>query len=120
MLSKLLTKKRENENINNTGRIENIPVDTARNGCVPNYKVTKACEMRGCDSCNNWYQLSYVKLKNVPKTKTRYCTSCRLDKKMKKRMVSEFSLIKHKTNLSELVNYHSPEKVRKIVTLTRE
>ena len=77
----MLTKKRENENINNTGRIENIPVDTARNGCVPNYKVTKACEMGGCDSCNNWYQLSYVKLKNVPKTKTRYCTSYRLDKK---------------------------------------
>ena len=82
ILLKLLTKKHENENINDTGRIENIPLDTARNDCMPNCKVTEACEMVGCDSCNNWCHLSCAKLKNIPKTKTWYCTLCRLDKKL--------------------------------------
>ena len=83
ILPELLTRKCENENINDTGKIENIPLDTARNDCIPNFKVTEACEMVGCDSCVNWYHLSCVKLKNVPKTKTWCCTSCRLDKKQK-------------------------------------
>ena len=84
ILPELLTRKRENENINVTGKIQNIPLDTARNYCIPNCKVTEACEIVGCDSCGNWYHLSCVKLKNVPKTNTWYCTSCRLDKKRKK------------------------------------
>ena len=79
VLPELVTKKCENENINDTGKIENIPLDTARNYCVPNCKVTESCEMVGCDSCDNWYHLSCVKLKSVPKTKTKY-TSCRLEK----------------------------------------
>ena len=83
ILPELLTRKSENENINDTRKIENIPLDTARNDCIPNCKVNEAYEMVGCD---NWYHLSCVKLKNVPKTKTKiwYCTSCRLDKKRKK------------------------------------
>ena len=84
ILPELLTRKRENENINDTGKTENIPLDTARNECIQNCKVTEASEMVGFDSCDNWYHLSCVKLKNVPKTKTWYCTSCRLDKKRKK------------------------------------
>ena len=88
ILPELLTRKRENENVKDTGKIENIPLDTARNDCIPNCKVTEACEMVVCDSCDNWYHLSCVKLKNVPKTKTWYCTSCRLDKKRKKYSVS--------------------------------
>ena len=84
ILPKLLTRKRENENINDTGKIENIPLDTARNDCIPNCKVTEACEMVGFDSCDNSYHLSCVKLKNVSKTKTWYCTSSTLDKKRKK------------------------------------
>ena len=83
-LLQLLTREHENENINDTGKIEDIPLDTAGNGCISNCKVTEACGMVGCDSCDNWYHLSCVKLKNVPKTKTWYCTSCRLDKKRKK------------------------------------
>ena len=75
ILPELLTRKHENENIKDTGKIENIPLDTARNDCIPNCKVTEACEMVGCDSCDNWFHLSCVKLKNVPKTKTWYCTS---------------------------------------------
>ena len=83
ILPELLTRKHENENIKDTGKIENIPLDTARNDCIPNCKVTEACGMERCDSCDNWYHLSCVKLKNVPKTKTWHCTSCRLDKKQK-------------------------------------
>ena len=70
ILPKLLTRKRENENINDTGKIENIPLGTARNDCIPNCKVTEACEMIEWDSCDNSYHLSCVKLKNASKTKT--------------------------------------------------
>ena len=70
ILPELLTRKRENQNINHIGKIQNIPLDTARNYCIPNCKVTEACEIVGCDSCENWYHLSSVKLKNVPKTNT--------------------------------------------------
>ena len=74
-LPELFTRKHENENINDTGKIENIPLNTATNDCIPNCKVSKACEMVGCHSCDNWYHLSCMKLKNVSKTKTWYCTS---------------------------------------------
>ena len=81
ILPELLTRKHKNENINDAAKIENIPPDTVRNDCISNCKVTKACEMVGCDSCDNWYHLSCVKPKIVPKTKTWYCKSCRLDTK---------------------------------------
>ena len=68
-LPELLTRKRESENINDTRKIENIPLDIARNECIPNCRVSEACELVGYDSWNNWYHLC-VKLKNVPKTKT--------------------------------------------------
>ena len=66
ILPELLTRKRENGNINDTGKIENIPLDTGRNDSIANCKVTEACEMVVCDSCDKWYQLSCVKFKNVP------------------------------------------------------
>ena len=46
------------------GKIENIPLDTARNDCISNCKITEGCEMVGYDSCDNWYHLLLLKLKN--------------------------------------------------------
>ena len=40
ILPELLTRKRENENVNDTRKIENIPLDAAINDCIPNCKVT--------------------------------------------------------------------------------
>ena len=53
ILSELLTKERETKNINDTGNMVNISLNTARNDCMPNCKVTDACEMVVCDSCDN-------------------------------------------------------------------
>ena len=40
ILPELLTRKRKNENVNDTRKIENIPLDAAINDCIPNCKVT--------------------------------------------------------------------------------
>ena len=87
ILPELLTRKHKNENINDAGKIENVPPDRVRNDCISNCKVTEACEMVGCDSSGNWYHLSCVKSKIVPKTKTWYCKSCRLETKRKNSML---------------------------------
>ena len=44
ILPELLTKKHENENINDIGKIKNMPLDTAKIDCIPNCKVTEVCE----------------------------------------------------------------------------
>ena len=57
ILPELLTRKHENENINDTGKIKSITLDAAKNDCIPNCKVTEECKMVGCDFCDKWYHL---------------------------------------------------------------
>ena len=45
----LISRERENENINDTRKTENIPLDKARNDCIPNCRVAEMVNVKWQD-----------------------------------------------------------------------
>ena len=45
----LISRERENKNINDTRKTENIPLDKARNDCIPNCRVAEMVSVKWQD-----------------------------------------------------------------------
>ena len=78
VLPELLTRREENKPA--PQMLKDMANDVQRTYCVCK-SFSEEGDMVGCDKCDQWFHISCLKLKRLPKAKTWYCKDCSLTMK---------------------------------------